>query len=50
MKRDRDSRPNISEDDYNELLRQLEEINQQVLSLTDEKENFKQKLDNIPAN
>jgi len=50
VRRDRDSRPNINQNDYDELLQQLEEFNRQVSSLIDEKEKLEQKLDNIPAN
>jgi hypothetical protein len=50
MKQDRDSRPNINKNDYNGLLKQLEEFNRQVSSLTDEKNYLGRELDNIPAN
>jgi len=50
MQRERDKRPEISLDDYNQLLEELKENSRQVSNLEKEKENLRQKLDNIPTN
>jgi len=50
MQRERDKRPEISLDDYSQLLEELKENSHQVSNLEKEKENLRQKLDNIPTN
>ena len=50
MQRERDKRPEISLDGYNQLLEGLKKTIRQVSVLKGEKENLRQKLDSIPTN